>query len=98
MNDVVYIGDEITAAGYRIAGIPVRVASNAELERELEGAGARATILLVSAELARELPARRLAELRARSSPLLLLVPGVANAPIPEDLGALVRRQLAGDT
>ena len=98
MSEVVFIGDEITAAGYRTAGVTVHVASASELERELEAAGSRAAVLLLSAELAHQLPPRRLAELLSKPAPLLLLVPDVANAATPEDLGALVRRQLAGET
>lgn len=95
MAGLVFIGDEATAAGYRLCGVrtlspPLGSAAPA-LRRALDEAPA---LLLVSAAYAFTLPAAELRRALLRQRPPMLLVGNaVGQAGVP-DLAAEVRRQL----
>lgn len=90
----VFIGDEVTAAGYRMAGARVRVCDPANAEQELERALEGASLVLIGAKHAERVPSRRLRAALAAVSPLVLVVGDVrGRAPMP-DVGADVRREL----
>ena len=90
----IYLGDEVSAAGYRLAGAIVRTPQSGEEAAVLAWARAQAPLVLVSAPVAAAVaePAMR-AAVSARA-PLVLIVPdrhGVV--PLP-DLAARLRAQL----
>ncbi|MFW6023656.1 MAG: V-type ATP synthase subunit F, partial [Myxococcota bacterium] len=51
MGRPVFIGDEVTAAGYRLAGLDVRVPPPEDAGEALRAARATAPIVLVTAEV-----------------------------------------------
>jgi vacuolar-type H+-ATPase subunit F/Vma7 len=89
-----FVGDELSAAGYRLAGVATFVPAAGEEYAMLERARSAAALVLVTAEVAARLPAAALAAAQAATAPLLLIVPDVrARVPAP-DLGRLIRSQL----
>jgi vacuolar-type H+-ATPase subunit F/Vma7 len=88
------IADEITAAGFRLAGVAVEVPEPAQLAPLFQRLLGTSELLLVTAEQAARLPAGDLEAALARGRPLLLVIPDVRGAVSPPDLGQRLRRQL----
>ena len=78
MANVLYIGDEVTAAGYRLAGVETLVLDAEEGKSALQPAAiGAAELILLSSRLAAALPAEELEQALARVTPLLAIVPDV---------------------
>jgi len=76
MARIWYIGDEATAAGYRLAGAEVRVPAAEETPSVLRDAReADAELILLSAQLAGSLPRGELDAALVGTRPLLAIVP-----------------------
>jgi vacuolar-type H+-ATPase subunit F/Vma7 len=91
---IAFVGDSVTASGYRLAGAAVHVpADGAELDA-FERARDEARVVLVSMDVALRLPLARLAAAIAAQEPLVLIVPEPDGRPAPVDPVAPVRRQL----
>ena len=88
----VFIGDEITAAGYRLAGARTLVPETGEVAAAL-AAAADAELVLISVDCAAELPAAELERRLSEAAPLLLVVPAAPRSVLP-DAGAEVARVL----
>lgn len=94
MSAPVFIGDDVSAAAYRLAGARTRVPAVEETSEVFDEACAESDLVLLSAEFAQYLPAEKLAHARTRKRPLLLLVPDVqGRVPVP-DLAKQLRTRL----
>jgi vacuolar-type H+-ATPase subunit F/Vma7 len=94
MTICAFIGDELTAAGFRLAGARVHIAPPADgtsLMRSLRG---RVDLLILTAEVAEGLPAGDLHLALAGRQPLVLVVPDAAGRHRAGDLAAMLRTQL----
>jgi vacuolar-type H+-ATPase subunit F/Vma7 len=90
----VFIGDEVTAAGYRLAGAAVRICDPAGAEEELEAAVKSASLILVAGTHAARVRPRRLDALLAAVRPLVLVVADARGRSAMPDVAADVRREL----
>lgn len=91
---VAFVGDAVTAAGYRLAGAAVHVPGEGEEAEAFERARRDAKIVLVAMDTALKIPLARLDAALAALSPLVLIVPDADGRPSPVDPAARVRRQL----
>jgi vacuolar-type H+-ATPase subunit F/Vma7 len=92
---IYYIGDEATAAGYRLAGAEVRVPSPAEAAETFRRAHERDTdLILLSAEVAAQLPQEELAAAVLGERPLVAIVPDVHGRHAAPDVARDVRLAL----
>jgi vacuolar-type H+-ATPase subunit F/Vma7 len=90
----VYLGDEVSGAGFRLAGMLVRVPERGSEAAALAAARAEAPLVLVAASIAARIGEGDLRAARAALAPLVLVVPDIDNAtPVP-DLASRLRRQL----
>ena len=93
-DGVAYLGDPVSAAGFRLAGArtwtPEAGAESAALAR----ARARAGVVLLSAEVADRLPRDELEAALAALRPLVAIVPDAAGTVSPLDPAERVRAQL----
>jgi vacuolar-type H+-ATPase subunit F/Vma7 len=95
MDSPVYIGEELGATGYRLAGAQTFVCADGDsVEELLENALARAPLLLLGAGVANRLPAARLHALLRSSRPLVVVVPDFGTGAEPPDLTSWLRGQL----
>ena len=94
MTAPIFLGDELSAAGYRLGGAVVRTPAPGEEPSFLEWAWREAPLVLVSAEVAARLPRGALARAFAAGQPPVLIVPDVRGRVAPPDLAAELRRQL----
>lgn len=89
-----YIGDEASAAGFRLAGARVIVPSAGDEAAALASARQSATLVLISADVATRIAARDLALAQAALAPLTLIVPDLRGQIAMPDLTTRLRGQL----
>ena len=94
----VFLGDQVSAAGYRLGGAVVRTPCPGEEVSLFEWACRMAPLVLVTAEVAAHLPHALLARAFAAGQPLVLIVPDVRGRATPPDLATVLRRQLGMET
>lgn len=90
-----FLGDELTAAGYRLAGADVRIIRPDDAGPALTAARTEGyPLILMTAECAEGVAESRLYDALAAVSPQLLLVPDAAGrVPVP-DFAVYVRQRL----
>ena len=89
-----YIGDEVSALAWRLAGLRVHVPKDEELLSLVRRTCDESSMVLVSAAVARRLPGHELDALLARVGPPVVIVPDVrGHTPLP-DLSTRLRLQL----
>jgi vacuolar-type H+-ATPase subunit F/Vma7 len=94
MRAPIFIGDEVTAAGYRLAGAQVSVPAEGGAAAAFDEARALSPLVLVSAAVAARIDAARLRAALFALQPLVLIVPDAqGEVPLP-DLAARLRGQL----
>lgn len=94
MSPVFFLGDELSAAGFRLGGAETRVPRAGTEAEAFAEARAHATLVLVTAGVAARLPADLLVQALSATRPLVLIVPDVrGREPAPDPAQAL-RRQL----
>jgi vacuolar-type H+-ATPase subunit F/Vma7 len=90
----IYLGDELSAAGYRLAGALVRTPRAGEEAAALAWARTQAPLVLVSAAVAAGIAEAVLRSALSALAPLVLIVPDLqGDVPLP-DLAARLRGQL----
>lgn len=94
MTTPIYIGDEVSAAGFRLAGLRIRIPEEGDYQQALDWAMDQGPLVLISAAVANEIPVQILDNYLSSISPAVIVVPDVhGNAPMP-DLSTRLRRQL----
>ena len=94
MRDIIFIGDAVTAAGFRLAGVDTRVPGPDGLVEAVDAARQECRVLVTTAAIHAALPSRLAQELEDGEAPLLALVPDVQGQVPVADMGADVRRAL----
>lgn len=90
----VFIGDEVTAAGFRLAGVRVRTPQANDLVAVLEWANNNTSLIYITAEFADILEQDQQDRLLAQLSPPVVVVPDIrSNTPI-RDLATQLRAHL----
>jgi vacuolar-type H+-ATPase subunit F/Vma7 len=85
MGIAIFIGDELSAAGFRLTGIETMVPKAGAADAALRDAGPRAALVIMTAETAQNLPEAELAAAMAADAPVLAIVPDVRlRAPAPD--------------
>jgi len=90
----IYIGDEVSAAGYRLAGARVEVPEPGAETAALASARAGAPLVLVSAAVAARIAGSEMRAALAALTPLTLIVPDLRGEAQVPDVAARLRRQL----
>jgi len=90
----VFIGDEVSAAAYRLAGASVRVTGKRNVARVFGKAVAESGLLIITADLAAALPENTLRDAVRKADPLVMVVPDAGNRTEPDDLDRRVDRVL----
>jgi len=98
MGDVVFIGDEITALGFRLAGVEIHVPDPGEAPRLVAGLRDRAALIMMTPDSFATLPARLARALEDSEAPLLAIVADARGLlPVP-DTERDVKRALGIET
>ena len=89
-----FVGGEVTAAGFRLAGVDVHVPEPAAAPGLFRRLSQEVELILITAEAAAWLPGEDLRRTLIAERPLVLVIPDVRGRARPSDLGAALRRQL----
>ncbi len=89
-----FIGDELSVAGFRLAGFRTEIPSPGEEAACLRRACDQSDLVLITAEVAARVPEPELKEWQAAPRPLLLVVPDARGRLPAPDLGLGLRHQL----
>jgi len=94
MSKIVFIGDELTAAGFRLTGIETMVASPEAAREVLARARARAQFVLLTADCARHIPTGELEVALLAEEPIVAIIPDILTQTPPPDLARRLRAVL----
>jgi len=94
VQPVAFIGDELTATGFRLAGAAVFVVAPAEAADALEAARAGSELVLIAAGHARSVDPDVLDEALRSVRPLTVVVEDILSRQPPPDLERAMRRAL----
>ena len=94
MTTVMFIGDEVTAAAFRLVGATAQAPEIGDMPRAFADALAAAGLVIVTADYARAIDEDSLRAAIRRADPPVLVVPGAGNRHQPEDLDARIDRVL----
>lgn len=90
-----YIGDELCATGYRLAGAQTFVSDAVtDLNELLKSALQQTSLLLIGADVAAALPSKQLHDLLRSLKPLVVVVPNIQGDQAVPDLSSWLRGQL----
>ena len=98
MGAAIFIGDELTAAGFRLTGMETITPSPKDAGTVLADARTRAALVIMTADIARHVPAAELEMAMLAETPTLTLVPDVRSRRDPPDIGRRLRRVLGIET
>ena len=90
----IFLGDEASAAAYRLAGVDAHAVAAGEEAASLAAARGAAELVLVAASVAARLPASGLRAACAAVAPLVTVVPDLGRDGSLPDLAMRLRRQL----
>jgi vacuolar-type H+-ATPase subunit F/Vma7 len=97
MGAAVFLGDAVSAAGFRLAGAVVRTPRAGDEAAALAWARAQAPLVLLSASVAAQIGDAGLRTALSALDPLVLIVPDLhGEVPLP-DLATRLRAQLGLD-
>lgn len=94
MSVAEFIGDEVSAAGYRLCGIEVHIAENANAMSLIKKSCERASLVLVSSSILQYIHSAELDELLANIQPPVLVVPDVRGLQDMPDIVSRINKQL----
>lgn len=94
MEEIVFIGDELTASAWRLAGISIRITAPEHVERVLDELPADTRLVLLASPHAAALHPPALADMIRKAEPALAIVPDAANSTGLPDVAIRLRRTL----
>lgn len=94
MSQPFYIGDEVSAMAWRLAGLRVQVPGKTEILETVRRSCEQASLVLISAAMAGQLPEKERDDLLAQVTPPVVIVPDLRSHAALPDLITRLRRQL----
>ena len=94
MSVAEYIGDEVSAAGYRLCGIQTHIADDSNALSLIRKACERASLVLVGSSALQYIHSTDVDELLASIQPPVLIVPDVSGMHAVPDIASRVNKQL----
>ena len=94
MSQPCYIGDEVSAIAWRLAGLRVQVPGDTEILETIRRSCEHAPLILISAAVAEQLPETERDDLLAQVIPPVVIVPDVHGLVALPELTTRLRRQL----
>jgi len=90
MGAVIFIGDELSASGFRLTGIVTLVPKPDAVGAAFEEARSRASLVIITADVARHIPAAQLEAAMSAEEPTITIIPDVLfRVPVPDLIGKL---------
>jgi vacuolar-type H+-ATPase subunit F/Vma7 len=96
MSATIFIGDELTAAGFRLTGVETMTPAPGTARRALADARRRAAFVIVTADICRHVPPSELQAALLAETPILAIIPDILSRVSPPDLERRLRVALGG--
>jgi len=94
MSVAEFIGDEVSAAGYRLCGIDVHIANSNNALSLIRECCERASLVLVGSSISQYIHRTELDRLLANIQPPVLIVPDVCGLQNVPDITSRINKQL----
>jgi len=94
MSAPVFIGDEISAAGFRLAGLRIRTPKAGEIDKVMAWASEHASFIIITAQYLNLLTNEQQQHYLQQLQPPLVVVPDIRNQHTVKDLATHLRAQL----
>ena len=94
MGTPIYIGDEVTAAGFRLAGLRTKVPAENEVVAAVDWAMEQTSLVLISPTIHDRLPVAVREACLTSISPAVVVIPDIRHGQSMPDLSTEIRRQL----
>ena len=94
MGGIVFIGDELTATGFRLTGIATMVPPEGGAHAALGEARRQADVVILTADCALEIPPEELDRAILAETPLVAVIPDIRQSASPPDLAKRLRATL----
>lgn len=94
MTAPVFIGDEVSAAGFRLAGVRIRSPLPEELPTVISWANKNTSLILISAEYLAMLDRQQQQQLVSQIDPPVTVLPDIRNKTPIRDLATQLRSHL----
>ncbi len=94
MSGAVFIGDELTATGFRLTGVETLTPAPADVAAVFADCRRRATLVIVTAERARQIPQAQLEAALVADAPAVAVIPDVLARVEPPSLARRVKSLL----
>jgi vacuolar-type H+-ATPase subunit F/Vma7 len=91
---IVFIGDELTATGFRLTGIATVVPPADAVRKALSEARTRAELVVLTADCARHIPSDELEAALLAEAPVVAIIPDILARTPPPDLAKRLRATL----
>lgn len=91
MGATIFIGDELTAAGFRLTGIETMTPSPDAVRRALRDAKQRAALVIITASFSQHIPSSELEAALLAEEPIITVVPDILSRVPPPDLARRLR-------
>ena len=89
-----YIGDEVSAAGYRLCGVHAHLVEGQNAISLIRQACERASLVLVGSSVVQHLTATEVDSMLASISPPVLIVPDFSGGHVVPDIASRIHKQL----
>ena len=90
----VFIGDEVSAAGFRLAGVRIRTPLTEELPAVISWASQNTSLILITAEYLAKLDSQAQQQLVSQLEPPVAVIPDISGHTPVADLATQLRAQL----
>ena len=94
MSAPIFIGDALSAAGFRLAGAQTLAPEDDDVTKALQRALTESELVLMTAEYAQRVPESILLKALSAEHPTFVLVPDVRELVAPPDLAMISHRTL----
>ena len=94
MSAPVFIGDEVSAAGFRLAGVRIRNPEPQEIRRVLDWAVKNTSLIIITVEYLSLLSAQEQNQLLVQLQPPVVVIPDIRQVTAVKDLAYELRKQL----
>jgi len=94
MSDILFIGDEISAAGFRLAGVNILIPKPGEESHVLDNLNDNLDLVIITAQVADTVLQHTIDQLMIQDKPLLLVLSDMRDQLLAPDLSVVLRSQL----
>ena len=94
MLEPLFIGDELSATGYRLAGMRVRTPQPEQLQSVLDWASSHSPLVVITAEYMSLLSDIDQQKYLTQETPMLVVVPDIRDITPVKDVAIQLRKQL----